>query len=83
MSFTNKMSTRLKAFSESEQGNIVRKELIKMAKSQAYNTSKTYSTNDPRGLSFVDQQMKYMSQYPGMNYTQYVSNLKVKTKRSE
>ncbi len=75
------IDTRLKAFSESEQGGIIRKELVKMAVSKDYNTVSTYSVNDPRGLSFVDRQMRYMSQFPAMNHIQYVSNLKIKTKR--
>jgi len=68
---------------ESEHGAIVRKELVKMAASKDYNTITTYSVGDPGGLSFVDRQMRYMSQYPGMNHIQYISSLKMKTKRSK
>lgn len=75
--------TRLKAFQESEHGGVVRKELIKMAMSEDYNTVAIYSVNDPTGLSFVDRQMRYMSQYPAMNHIQYISNLKIKTRRSK
>jgi hypothetical protein len=77
------MNTRLKAFSESEQGIRIRKELVSMARSKEYNTSTSYSTFDPKGLGFVEKQMKYMSQYPNMNHAQYVSNLKIMTKRSK
>ncbi|HBO64993.1 TPA: hypothetical protein DD425_03470 [Candidatus Saccharibacteria bacterium] len=77
------INTRLKAFLESEHGSIVRKELVKMAMSQDYNTTAMYSVNDPEGLTFVDRQMRYMSQYPTMNHIQYISNLKMKTKRSK
>lgn len=77
------MNTRLKAFSESEQGILIRQELIKMAKSKDYNTVSSYSLSDPNGLSFVEKQMKYMSQYPNMNYQQYLSNLKVMTKSTK
>lgn len=77
------INPRLKAFLESEHGSVVRKELIKMATSKDYNTAATYSVDDPTGLSFVDRQMKYMSQYPAMDHIQYVSNLKIKTKRSK
>ena len=73
---------RLKAFLASEHGDPIRKDLIKMVNSEHYNTSSTYSVDDPEGLSFVDRQMKYMSQYPAMNHIQYVSNLKIKTKRT-
>ena len=74
------INTRLKAFSESEQGMLIRQELVKMAKSKEYNTVSSYSLVDPNGLSFVEKQMKYMSQYPNMNHQQYLSNLKVMTK---
>ena len=77
------INARLKTFLKSEEGDIVRKELIKMATSEDYNTATTYSVDDPTGLSFVDRQMRYMSQYPAMNYAQYISNLKIKTKRSK
>lgn len=77
------MNARLKAFLGSEHGGIVRKELVKMAISKDYHTASTYSVGDPQGLSFVDRQMRYMSQYPTMNHIQYVANLKIKTKRSK
>lgn len=78
-----KMNPRFRAFVESERGETLRKELAKMATSKDYNTHSTYSVNDPKGLSFVDRQMRYMSQYPAMDHIQYISNLKVKTKRSK
>ncbi len=77
------VNPRFKAFSESEQGHMIRKELVKMAMSKDYNTVATYSVDDPGGLGFVDRQMRYMSQYPTMNHMQYISNLKIKTKRSK
>jgi hypothetical protein len=76
------MNTRVKAFSESAQGVLLRAELLKMAKSDEYNTVSTYSVTDTNGLSFVEKHMKYMSQYPTMNHLQYVSNLKVMTKQT-
>lgn len=77
------MNPRLKAFLGSKHGSIVRNELVKMVNSKDYNTASTYSVNDPAGLSFIDRQMRYMSQYPAMDHIQYVSNLKIKTKRSK
>ena len=74
------INTRTKIFFESEQGKTLRDELTKMAKSKNYNTNTMYSTYDPNGMSFIDKHMKYMSQYPTLNYNQYVSNLKVMTK---
>ena len=74
------MNPRMKTFSASDAGQLVREELVAMTKSSSYNTATSYSSTDPSGLTFVDKQMKYMSQYPTMNYHQYVSNLKMKTR---
>ncbi len=77
------IDVRVKAFLETEQGALVYEELLKMAESKNYHTVSGYSVSDPDGVSFVDKQMKYMSQYPTMNHLQYVSNLKMKTKLSK
>lgn len=75
------MDTRTKAFFESEGGKAQYAELMSMTESDDYNTTKSYTTLDANGLSFVKKHMKYMSQYPNMNHAQYVSNLKLMTKR--
>lgn len=77
------VNPRAKAFSESAQGILIRKELVKMAKSKDYNTVTMYSVVDPNGQSFVEKQMRYMSQFPTINHAQYVANLKVMTKRTK
>jgi len=77
------MNTRIKSFSDSERGTLLREELVKMTQSKDYNTLTSYSTVDPNGLTFVEKHMKYMSQYPTMNHEQYVSNLKLMSKRSK
>lgn len=74
------MNRQLESFSKSAEGIHVRKELVKMVKSKLYHTASTFSVLDPRGISFVDRQMHYMSQYPTMNYDQYMSNLKIMTR---
>lgn len=76
------MNTRTKAFFESEVGKLARQELIKMTQSKKYNTHTTFSVHDTNGMSFVDKHMKYMSQFPNLNTVQYVSNLKLMTKRN-
>lgn len=76
------MNTRTKSFTESEAGKLAHDELTKMAKSGKYNMRTMYSTYDTNGMSFVDKHMKYMSQYPNLDYAQYVSNLKLMTKRA-
>lgn len=75
------INTRTTQFFESEEGVTLRKELLKMAKSEQYNTRSMYSTHDQNGLSFVDKHMKYMSLYPNLNRFQYVLNLKLMTKK--
>lgn len=74
------INTRAKSFFKSEEGKLLRQELIRMTQNKLYNTRTTYSTCDANGLSFVDKHMRYMSQYPNLNYSQYVSNLKLITK---
>lgn len=75
------MNARTKIFFESEAGKLLRQELLEMAQSEDYNTRTMYSTQDTNGLSFVDKHMKYMSQFPELQCNQYVSNLKLMTKR--
>lgn len=77
------MNTRIKSFSESERGVLLREELMKMTQSEDYNTLTSYSTVDPNGMSFVEKHMKYMSQYPSLNCEQYISNLKLMSKSSK
>ena len=75
------INKRTKSFFESEEGITLRDELIKMVKSDDYNAKTKYSTLSESGLSFVDKHMNYMSLYPNLNCSQYVSNLKLMTKR--
>jgi len=74
------MTIRNKKFFESDEGITLRKELVKMSNSDKYNTRSMYTSVDNTQLSFVDKQMNYMSQYPTMNRSQYVLNLKLMTK---
>jgi len=76
------MNARTKTFIESEQGILAHKELVKMTQSDQYRTRSMYSSQDASERSFVDKHMKYMSQFPDMNCPQYISNLKLMTKRS-
>lgn len=75
------MNTRAKAFYESEKGVLARKELVSMTESEQYRTRSTYSSQIASQRSFVDKHMKYMSQFPDLNCAQYISNLKLMTKR--
>jgi hypothetical protein len=76
------MNTRTKSFFESEVGKLARQALVEMTQNERYNTRTTFSVHDTNGMTFVDKHMKYMSQFPNMNTVQYVSNLKLMTKRS-
>lgn len=79
---SSSVDLRTKAFTTSQQGLLIRQELINMVLSKKYNTVTSYSVLDVNGLSFVDKQMRYMSRYPTMNHMQYVANLKVMTRIS-
>ena len=74
------INNRISTFFKSDEGIELRNQLTKMADDESYNTRTTYSTLDENGLTFVEKHMKYMSLYPNLNYWQYVSNLKLKTK---
>ncbi len=69
-----------KLFFESEEGIWLRNELTQMVKSTDYNTRSTYTALSSDELLFIDKHMNYMSNYPSLNYKQYLSNLKLKTK---
>jgi hypothetical protein len=60
----------------------LRVQLIEMTHDEKYNTNTTYSTSDKDGLTFVEKHMRYMSLYPNLNFEQYMSNLRLKTKIS-
>jgi len=74
------MTIRNKKFFDSDEAISLRKILVCMAESDEYNTRSMYSTLDKNGLTFVDKHMNYMSQYPNLNHSQYVLNLKLMTK---
>lgn len=78
------INLRTKQFSETVGGSYLHEELLKMAKSKHYNTRSMYTTldTDNNQQTFVEKHMKYASQFPNLNYAQYVSNLKLMTKIS-
>lgn len=76
------IKTSTKAFFESDEGIALKQQLLAMVASDDYNTTTTYSTQDENGLTFVQKHMNYMSQYADMNRQQYVSNLKLMTKKN-
>lgn len=75
-------SAQVKQFLISEDGLWVKKELESMVQSPNYNTRSTFTAAAVNELTFVDKHMEYMCRYPYINHRQYVSNLKLKTKKS-
>lgn len=75
------MSTSLsrREFLKSEEATSLREELQKMVDDPQYNTMVRYSENKSE---FVQKHMEYMSKYPTMNHSQFVSNLRLMTKLS-
>lgn len=76
-------SVQVKQFLESEDGLWLRKELEAMVESADYNTRPTFTTATISELTFVNKHMEYMCKYPYINHRQYVSNLKLKTKKAK
>lgn len=74
------MDIRTERFMKTERGIALHATLTSMARSKHYKTETSYSPGYKNGQSFVMKQMAYMSQYPDLNYNQYVSNLKLKTR---
>lgn len=75
-------SMQTKQFLESEDGKWLREELQSMVDSPAYNTRPTFTTATISERTFVDKHMEYMCKYPYINHRQYVSNLKLKTRKA-
>jgi hypothetical protein len=67
-------------FLNSENGMLLRKELLRMVKSIDYNTSYAHRRLDTNGSQFVEKHMTYMSIHPAMDHWQYILNLKLMTK---
>ncbi len=76
------MKTSTKAFFESEIGLSLRQQLLDMVANEQYSTVTMYSTQDKDGLTFVQKHMNYMGQFAGLNHQQYISNLKLMTRKS-
>ena len=76
------MKTSTKAFFESELGLSLRQQLIDMVESDRYNTVAVYSAKSESSLSFVEKHMNYMGRFSDLNHLQYVSNLKLMTKKT-
>lgn len=70
------------SFLKSDQAKTLRDQLTEMTKSPLYNTKVQGITDTPEDVRFIEKHMNYMSSFPKMNHLQYISNLKLMTKRS-
>lgn len=72
-------------FFESEEGVEIEKTLQQMAADLAFNTASSYSANSvlhpDHLISFVDKHMNYLNTHPAINPREYVSNLRLMTRR--
>lgn len=72
-------------FFESEEGIEIADTLRLMAEDLAFNTASSYSANTvlhPDNLiSFVEKHMNYLNTHPAINPREYISNLRLMTRR--
>ena len=72
-------------FFVSEAGAKAREALIKMVSDETYSTEKSYSANTAEYpdnvISFVDKHMAYLRSHPQTDPEQYLSNLRLITRR--
>ena len=74
------VATKTRDFLASEQAEVIRAELSRMMEDPGYNTPSTYSATTKGDILFVDKHMNYLSVHLSVDHTQYLSNLKLKTK---
>ncbi|QQS64487.1 hypothetical protein IPO96_02780 [Candidatus Saccharibacteria bacterium] len=72
-------------FYESEEGIEAKKLLEAMAENVSYNTESSFSANTnlypDHEMSFVAKHMAYLQLHPGTDPKQYISNLRLMTKK--
>lgn len=75
---------RQRDFLDSEQGKGIRHILQQMEADSGYNTVSSYSANStdyPDNLMpFVDKHLNYLLAHPKLDTTQYIANLRLKTR---
>lgn len=67
-------------FLASEDAVMVREELEAMLHNPVYNTTSFYTPLQEENMSFVDKHLAYLSDHPKLNATEYLSNLRLKTR---
>lgn len=80
----SKLSNKIK-FLESEEAAVIKRILRAMVLDETYNTEPTYSANSglyPNNLiPFLDKHMAYLSTHPDLDPQQYISNLRLMTRK--
>jgi hypothetical protein len=75
-----RITTKQKEFLDSDIAAEARKELKRMDGDPLYNTRSLFTPMQNQALSFVDRHMKYLSEHPKLNPTQYLTNLRLMTR---
>lgn len=65
----------------SSEGVLIRKELEVMVGDANYNTESFYSPTSSERISFVDKHMDYLCKHPLVKPRQYLSNLRLMTRK--
>lgn len=84
MNLDKRYSKTLKAqeFLQSDAGKDAYQSLLKMIDDEAYNTTSTFSPSAENGnLLFIDKHMNYLCAHLDVNTLQYLSNLRLITKK--
>lgn len=84
MNLDKRYAKTLKAqeFLKSDEGQAAYDELQRMIKDDSYNTASTFSPSAENGsLLFIDKHMNYLCAHLDVNTVQYLSNLKLITKK--
>ncbi|MEO6513914.1 MAG: hypothetical protein ABIR37_04490 [Candidatus Saccharimonadales bacterium] len=67
-------------FLASEDAVTAREQLESMLKDPKYHTASFYTPTLDENMSFVDKHLMYLSEHPKLNFVEYLSNLRLKTK---
>lgn len=73
-------------FFDTPEGKAIKEILVLIDTSDDYNSSASYSPNtelyEDNLIPFVDKHMAYIRSHPSLNAMQYVSNLKIVSRKS-
>ncbi|MDB5168877.1 MAG: hypothetical protein JWO41_233 [Candidatus Saccharibacteria bacterium] len=78
MALTDRQYKR--TFLESAEAAVIKVQLETMVKDPMYNTQSFYTTLQVDDFTFVEKHLAYLSDHPKLKATEYMSNLRLKTK---